>query len=131
MSRVSLYFITPAEDRDEAEALVESWLEDMAGREFYDGFDVVTEDVRRVYGFSPGFFADRKRRVQQEITRYAEGMARWEAENNARMVGYCHVCIGHILMESCCHDMPFYNLGTVDWTEPDKDDWAVRVTLHY
>lgn len=133
MARISVYFITKAEDREEACANVESWLEDFIGREFYDGFTVVKEDVRRCGEFNRDFMDALKQRKQQklqEVYRYEKLVEQWKAEGNVYQAGYCYVCLGRILMEALCEDMPFYNLSTQDWTEPDQYDWAVMVTLH-
>jgi len=57
MSR-SMYFIIEGEgeDTEDARGIVEGWLEDYLGREFYEEYEISRTDVKRIFEFEPGYF---------------------------------------------------------------------------
>jgi hypothetical protein len=127
----NVYFVTKAEDREDAIAAVESWLEDFAEREFYDSFEVDETDVKRVWELPETYFSEALQKVDVELEYYKKSLAEYEAMGNKHQAGWCHVRIGQIFMETFCQDMPFWNMDSCGWELPDKDDWAVMVSLHY
>ena len=134
MSETSVYFITEAEDKEEARDNVERWLEDYMGKEFFEGYEISRTDVKRVFELVPGYFENALRECEERAACYRKDIEEHNKKDdsvNQYMAGYAHVHLGHILMESFCEDMPFWNLITNSWDLPeDENDWAVMVTLY-
>ena len=129
-----MYFIIEGEDKEDARNNVESWLEEYMEREFFEGYEVSRTDAKRVFELAPGYFENALREREEYAVRYRKEIKEHSKKDdsfNRYMAGYAHVRLGHILMRSFCEDMPFWNLITDGWDLPeDKNDWAVKVTLH-
>ena len=136
MARTSVYFITgdESEDRDEARASVDFWLEDYLGREFYEGFEISYEDVKCIFEFEVGYFENALRESEERVADYQKEIVEYgnkDDQHSRYKAGAAHVRLGHILMKSFCEDMPYWNLRGYSWDLPgDKNDWAVMITLY-
>jgi len=136
------YMITLAESAEDAKTEVEIWLEDHAGREFYDYADleepanvVLVSQVRQEL---EELKAEKEKLlpvIEAEIDGYKKA-------GNRGMEGYAHKRYGAVLDEDPSYDMPFFNLSNWDWsipTEvpkgdgiPENSDWyAVMVDFHF
>ena len=133
MSEISVYFITEAEDKEDARDNVESWIEGCMGREFFEGYEVSRTDVKRVFEVMPEYFENALRECEERAARYRKDIEEYSKKDdqfNQYMAGYAHVRLGNILMGSFCEDMPYWNLIADSWDLPeDENAWAVMVTL--
>jgi hypothetical protein len=129
MSGISVYFIIEGEDTEDARDMVENWLEEYMGREFYERYDISRTDVKRIFEFEPGYFENLLRESEERAEHYRKEIEEYCTQNDQWGEGSAHVNLGNIMMRSFCEDMPYWNLKTGNWNLPDKDDWAVMVTL--
>jgi len=136
------YFLTLAEDVDDAKSNVESFIEDRFEKEFFDYGGL--EESEKEIAFPLSEVLDRLKKsmdyTEKEILPEVENdIEEYKKTGNRTMLGYSHVRYGHILMESLCADMPFFNINCWDWTIPTKvpeeakgcEWYAVMVDLHY
>jgi len=136
MSCTSKYILIEAENEDGAKMYAERFLDEYAGREFFDGGCINTETAGSVVPLSQvkdelekdkrEIFTVTLPEIEKEIADYKEHGVRMQE-------GWAHIRYGEILSECVCSDMPFFNPDYGDWTIPeDADRWyAVLVDLHY
>jgi hypothetical protein len=129
MARKSIYFITEAEDKEEARDNVARWLGEYLGREFYEGYEVSDTDIMRVHEVEPGLLERKLYASEKLVEYYRREIAHFSEKHDRFMAGHNHVCLGKILMRYFCKDMPFWNLLKEDWALPEPDNWAVMVEL--
>jgi hypothetical protein len=130
MSGKSVYFITKAEDGEEASYDVDCWLDEHSGIEFYGRYKISLIDVKRVDEFDPGYFENALRECDKREANCREEIEKCKNEKDKIGEGYAHKRLGDIMMKSFCDDMPYWNLITDSWDLPEKDNWAVMVTLY-
>ena len=140
---IHTYFLTLAEDADEAKSNVESFIEDRFEKEFFDyGGLEETEESKLVSSVNDVCIDLRESKFFTEndlLESIRKEIEQWKASGNRTMEGYAHKRYGEILMESFCADMPFFNIENWDWSIPTKVpeeaegcQWfAVKVDLHY
>ena len=131
MSR-SMYFIIEGEgeDTEDARGIVEGWLEDYLGREFYEEYEISRTDVKRIFEFEPGYFENLIRGCEERAAECRKEIDEYRKEGDKWSEGNAYVRLGNMLMKSFCNDMPFWNLATDSWDLPqDQNGWAVMVTL--
>jgi hypothetical protein len=134
------YIFTLAENDEDAKSNVRSWLDDYAGREFYDyaGLDE-PETALLVKDIPATELEEAREETERLLPVIKNDIDLWEKEGNHSMEGYCHCRYGRILGEYLCSEMPYYNMDTGDWSIPDKvpDEakgmnwYAVRANFHF
>jgi hypothetical protein len=136
MSHLHSNIITLAEDVEDAKSEVRIWLEDYAGREFFD-YGGLLEKVSLVKDIAVEL-EKQKDVVLELLPDIEQEINRCKAEEKRTSEGYHHIRYGRILSEECCCEMPFFNIHDGDWSIPIKNEFmdgrewfAVMVDLHY
>jgi hypothetical protein len=137
MAHIYARVFTSAPDKDTAICRVESWLEDCSEREFFDGAEVLEDDVVLASSLSPVYFAKGRKETDGALRRRREDAVRSAERGDKSGEGRALIHAGNILCESLCYDMPWFNMEYWDWTVPDdasreqgKDWYAVMVNFH-
>jgi hypothetical protein len=136
------YFITLAEDADDAKSTVDSWIGEQFEKSFFDYGCLEESEDKIVFPVSEVLEQLEKSRncTEKEILPEVEkDIEKYKADGNRIMLGYSHVRYGNILQENFCADMPYFNIYNWDWAIPtgvpedeNGNNWyAVRVDLHY
>jgi hypothetical protein len=135
-----VYIFTLAEDDEDAKSKVSSWLDDYADREFYDYAGREEPEKSMLLKEVPASELEDALYETERLLPIIEGdIAQHKASGNRGMEGYSHIRYGHILNQSLCSDMPYFNMENWDWSVPDKvpetavgSDWyAVKADLHF
>jgi hypothetical protein len=146
MAVVSSYCFVFADGKEAAVRRLERWVEDYAGKEFYDGY-VVKLDQTVLFDMLSTDYLDKERaRVEDSIGywRTDAGIA-WKS-GNRRREAYAMRHASDLLDEKLCDAMPYFNIECFDytlpsvldpsevrhWFNPTKDGqwWAVMVDFH-
>ena len=140
MSRVSIYVFISASDKDAAVSRVQSFLEESCGREFFDGFEAVEDDVILASGLTPDYIRKGDEAAADLLQHHRKRAAECAEAGDKHGEGYALMSAGEILAEHLCSDMPWFNLDYWDWTvpceshapaEPGHNWYAVMVEFHY
>jgi single-stranded DNA-specific DHH superfamily exonuclease len=133
------YFITSAENEEEAKSNVESWIDDHAESEFFDYGMIDEESEKQVVLLDEIREQLRKERIRI-FTRVLPTIKNkiYKCEKNKLLYeeGYHHKRYGRILCENLSEYGKYFNIDSQDWKLPTDDhencEWyAVFVDLHY
>jgi hypothetical protein len=131
MSHITICFLTPVEDFDNAISRVETYLE--CEKSFADGFDILRNES--------GTLAEKmdaicKLRSGPDSTTLAEKYLA-EAENMKQkgyfgQAGYHYIRAGLLYEGALTQDMPVYNIDSFDYAIPfDSEGWFCIVVYFY
>jgi hypothetical protein len=140
MAQTHVYLFTSAPSKDEAADKIERWLEEYAGREFYEGWDIEKDGIVPVSALSKEFVD--KELAEVEVFRGEKAMEALQAEADGdRFRQGCALRhVSDILCEHLCGDMPWYNTEHCSWHVPGEKDrlenpddtwWAVKTAFYY
>jgi hypothetical protein len=133
--------VTLAEDAENAKSKIEGWIEDYAGREFFDS-GKVSESKAVLLSEIQSELEEGKLEVNRLLPIIENDIAGYKTSGTRGMEGYCHKRYGRILDEDLCSDMPFFNQEYWDWSIPtevpkfegktlDMQWFAVMASLHH
>jgi len=137
---IHTYFITLAENKEDAESNVVNWIDDHYDKEFYDygGLDegettFLLQDVLNTLKESRDYTEN------VILPAVIEDMEHYKETGNRSLEGYSHIRYGNILSEDFCADMPYFNIDDWYWTIPSEVPkeaegcqwYAIKVDLHY
>jgi hypothetical protein len=132
-------FITLAESVGDAKSNVNCFIDEYAGRYFFDygGLEEPDEPVVLLDEIREQLEAD-KAEVDKLLPKIEEEIKVCKIKGHKSMEGYHHKRYGRILDEDLTSDMPFFNIENWDWSLPvevpeesESNNWyAVRVDLH-
>jgi hypothetical protein len=137
---IHTWFLTLAEDAEDAKSTVSGWIDEHFEREFYDyGGLEEGERVSLVSEVIKELNESREYTENEILPEVKRDIEKYNKDGNRSMEGYCYVRYGNILQESFCPDMPYFNIAEWDWSIPtevpdsakDCQWFAVRVDLHF
>lgn len=135
-----VYIFTLAENAEDAKSNVRYWLDDYAGREFYDYAGLEEPEISMLLKDVPAGELEESLCETERLFQIIErDIAQYKASGNRDMEGFSHIRYGRILSQSFCDDMPYFNMEYWDWSVPDKvpetatgcEWYAVRADFHY
>ena len=131
MSNTTIYFLTEAEDIDQAEHNVSAYLDT---ENFFDSFSILPE--------SSGLLSENRealtkfignwdwRKNADDFLNLAE---RYKAAGYLDQYGYHLINAGQLYSQNLMTDTLVYNISTTDYSIPldDKGWWLIAVHFHY
>jgi hypothetical protein len=131
MSHITIYFLTPAEDFEDAISRVETHLE--CEKEFADGFDILrnksgtlVEKMNTLCNLRSG---------QDSITlaeKYLADAETRKQEGFFGQAGHYYHCAGLLYEGALTQDMPVYNIDSFDYAIPlDTRGWFCIAAYFY
>jgi hypothetical protein len=135
-----VYIFTLAESVEEAKDDVRYWIDDYANREFFDYGGLAEPETAMLVSEVPATELEEARAETERLPPIIEAdITQYKALGNRGMEGYSHIRYGHVLNESLCSDMPYFNKENWDWDIPTKvpeeskglEWYAVKADLHF
>jgi ribosomal protein S17E len=133
MPVVSVFCFVIADNREEAVQRAGRKIGERCGNEFYNGYEVQKELVRKVSDLSSAYLTEEYARSRDLLQRYREAA---EARRKAGdRLGKARAMrrAGDLFYENLCPDMPWFNIEGMDFSVPSEPwQWgAVMVDFHY
>jgi len=134
---ILVFLLTLAENEKEALSKARNWIDNNAGKEFFDYGELVSDEAVLVDTIKEELKA-KKEKALNELSFIEQDISMYIKQGDRKGEGWSHVRYGKILLEHPTSDMPFYNIEecdwsipTVTWTDTDVGNWyAVNVDLH-
>jgi hypothetical protein len=132
--------ITLAVNEEDARSNVRCWIDEYAGREFFD-WGGLEEPDEKVVLLSEIMDRLEKEKVAVDtiIPDIEKDIKRHKENGDKGAEGFCHKRLGAILLEDPTDDMPFFNIENWDWSLPTEipeereycNWYAVMADLHF
>lgn len=133
------YIITLAMDAEDAKGNVRHWIDDYAGREFFDYGGIAEPEKVVLVNEVREELETSKEDTERLLPIIENDFIKYKANGDRGWEGYCHKRYGQILSEDLMIDMPFFNIYNWDWSIPsdvpnktEGSHWyAVMADLHF
>jgi len=131
MSHTTIYFLTEAENYDDAETNVTAYLET---EHFFDSFEVLHK--------SSGSLVQKRNELEEFVKEwnwiksageFLEHAEVQKANGDLRSYGYCLINAGQLYAQHLTVETYVFNINTIDYSIPkeDKDWWIIAIDFHY
>jgi hypothetical protein len=119
---ISKYLVTFAENEEDAKLKTESWLDEYAGKEFFEYGVIDEESEKQVVSLDEirEQLEAEKAELEKKLPEIEEEIRKCKESGNKSMEGDYHKRYGFILCEELTEDMPYFNIDLWDWSLPDE-----------
>jgi hypothetical protein len=135
MGTVGLYCFIGVQDKEDAKHAVNSFLEELLGQAFYDGFEIQDGpgDIQPLSDFYDGYFTPLYAASQSLLQQFREEAEKARKSGDRAGEAGALRRVSDLLYENMCPAMPWFNIEGGDFSMPsDKQGWwAVMVEFYY